>query len=293
MLVQALANPARLLRRSLVGHVRSIFNDSARGERPVQRSADALFDRGSVIWRVHGDVTSMMVGGMAALLLQMLHPAALAGVLDYSNFRKDMLGRLRRTARFIATTTYGERVAAEAAIRRVRTIHEHVAGTTADGTPYAASDPRLLAWVHTAEAVCFLDAWIKYGEPLMSREDQDLYFAQFALIARRLGADPVPETRADALALIEQFRPELRGTADAREVAGLVLNQRLHGPAAAAAQTILTQAAIDLLPRWAREMLDLRGPRRSAGLVRGTTFGMAATLRWAFAADAPGARKAG
>ena len=92
----------------------------------------------------------MMVGGMSALLLQMLHPAALAGVLGHSNFRQDMLGRLRRTARFIAITTFGDRETAEAAIQRVRSIHDQVRGTTAEGIPYAASDPHLLAWIHVA-----------------------------------------------------------------------------------------------------------------------------------------------
>src|SRR3546814_928207 len=120
----------------------------------------------------------MMIGGISALLLQMLHPAALTGVLDHSSFREDMMGRLRRTARFIAVTTYGERDAAEAAIERVRAIHEDVRGHLADGTAYAASDPRLLAWVHVAEATSFLDAWIAYGEPRMTRADQDRYFAE-------------------------------------------------------------------------------------------------------------------
>ncbi len=97
--------PARLLRHMLVTRVRSLFNDRSKGEAPVMRSPDALYDPASAIWRVHGDVTTMMIGGVAALLMQMLHPAALAGVWDHSNFRHDMLGRLRRTARFIAVTT--------------------------------------------------------------------------------------------------------------------------------------------------------------------------------------------
>lgn len=285
MLVQAVTSPVHMLRRRLVGHVRAILNDQAKGERPVPASDDALFPRGSVIRRVHGDVTTMMVGGMAALLLQMLHPAALAGVLDYSNFRSDMLGRLRRTARFIAVTTYGHREAAEAAIARVRAIHDKVRGTTGEGEPYAASDPRLLAWVHAAEAICFLDAWIAYAEPRMSKADQDFYFSQFALVARKLGADPVPESRAEAEALIDGFRPELRGSAEARQVARLVLARRMPGPAAVA-QAVIGRAAVDLLPPWASGMLDLDPPRAHARLVRGATYGLAATLRWAFAQEA-------
>ena len=89
----------QLVKGILVDSVRAVFNDRARGERPVQRRDDGLFGRQAVAWRVHGDVAAMMVGGVAALLLQMLHPAVLAGVWDHSNFRQDMLGRLRRTLR--------------------------------------------------------------------------------------------------------------------------------------------------------------------------------------------------
>ena len=154
--------------------------------------------RGSVIRRVHGDVTSMMVGGIAALLTQMLHPKALGGVWDHSDVAGDQLGRLRRTARFIAVTSFGHRDSAQAAIDRVRTIHEQVSGTLPDGTEYRATDPWLLAWVHVAGAVNFLDGWRRYAEPRMSRADQDEYFAQSGEVARMLDANPVPRTRMEA-----------------------------------------------------------------------------------------------
>src|SRR3954470_10335133 len=157
------------IRRALVNQVRSTFNDRSKGERPIARSKLALFARDSVIWRVHGDVTSMMAGGVAALLLQMLHPKALAGVWDHSNVHEDMLGRLRRTARFIAVTTYGDRDAAEAAIAKVKAIHEQVSGTVTDGGDYRATHRWLLAWVHVAGAINFLDGWRRYAEPAMSR----------------------------------------------------------------------------------------------------------------------------
>lgn len=277
-------NPTLLVRKRIVGRVRSVFNDTGDGEEPVQRSSDALFAPNSVIWRVHGDVTAMMAGGMSALLLQMLHPAALAGVIDHSSFRTDMLGRLRRTARFIATTTYGDRADAEKAIDRVRAIHDRVSGTLADGTMYRASDPHLLAWVHVAEAVSFLGAWIAFAEPRMSGADQDRYFAEFALIARMLGADPVPETRHDAIALVERMRPQLHASPQCRDVARLILSQRMPGMAAATAQGLVARSAIDLLPGWARDELRLKGSGPGEMLVRSATFGMAATLRWAFAA---------
>src|SRR6478736_9012478 len=190
------------LRRALVSQVRATFNDRSRGEKPVPASDDALFPPGSVIRRVHGDVTSMMVGGIAALLTQMLHPKALGGVWDHSDVAGDQLGRLRRTARFIAVTTYGHREKAEAAIGKVKAIHEQVSGSLPGGEPYRATDPWLLAWVHVAGAVNFLDGWRRYAEPRMSRADQDRYFAESGEVARLLDADPVPRSRGEAERLI-------------------------------------------------------------------------------------------
>lgn len=275
--------PSAQLRRLLVTQVRAVFNDGQKGASPVLRSRDALFEPNSVIWRVHGDVTTMMIGGVSALLMQMLHPAALTGVWEHSTFRNDMLGRLRRTARFIAVTTYAERGLADAAIAKVRMVHEHVQGRLPDGTPYRASDPHLLTWVHVCETIGFLDAWIAYGEPGMSRADQDSYVRQAGLVARLLGADPVPETRAEAQALIERFRPELRGDTRAREVARLVLTQPAPSLAAAPAQHLLMQAAVDLMPEWAKRLHGRRISLPSQPIVRAGAFAMARTLNWAFA----------
>jgi uncharacterized protein (DUF2236 family) len=272
----------RKAKQRLVGEIRALFNDEAKGEKPVVRSDNALFARQSVAWRVNGDVTSMMVGGVTALLLQMLHPAVLAGVWDHSNFRTDMLGRLRRTARFIAVTGYADRAEALAAIAQVRAVHDRIGGTLPDGTPYTANDPDLLAWVHVSEMVSFLDAWIRYAEPDMLLSEQDRYFAEMAMIGEMLGAVTVPRSRAEALALIETMRPALTVTDRTREVAHLVLNQPARSAASAPIQAMVFQAAVDLLPRWAREMHGLHGPVLTRPLVRAGTHGVAKTLRWAF-----------
>lgn len=274
------------LRQALVHQVRATFNDRSKGERPIPRSDQGLFQPGSVIWRVHGDVTSMMAGGIAALLLQMLHPQALGGVWDHSDVHADMLGRLRRTARFIAVTTYGERDAAEAAIAKVRRIHEQVGGTLADGTRYRADDPHLLAWVHVAGAAMFLEGWLRYGEPGMSAADQDRYFAQSGEVARMLGADPVPLARRDAEALMRDFRAELRPDARTRAFRDLVLGAPARSFKEAPVQKLLMSAACDLLPPWARTMHGHRSLPFTAQPIRAATFGLASTLRWAFAHEA-------
>jgi uncharacterized protein (DUF2236 family) len=278
-LVRQIVQP---IKQAITGQVVALFNDRSRGERPVVRRPDGLFGPNSIAWHVHGDVAAMMVGGVTGLMLQMLHPAVLAGVWDHSNFRTDMHGRLRRTARFIAMTTYGGREDAEAAIARVRGIHLKVRGTLPDGRPYAANDPSLLAWVHVTEATSFLDAWRRYAQPGLSVADQDRYFDEMGRVAAALGADPVPRTRADARALIQTMRPELRCDTRTREVARLVLTQPARTAVAEPLQALAMQASVDLLPDWARRMHGLASPSLSRPLVRATTLGIARTLRWAF-----------
>lgn len=272
------------VRRALVRQVRRTFNDQSKGEKPVPSSDEALFPRGSVIRRVHGDVTAMMVGGIAALLTQMLHPKALGGVWDHSGVQADMIGRLRRTARFIAVTTFGHRDLALAAVGKVKSIHEQVSGTLADGSHYRASDPALLAWVHVAGAINFLDGWRRYAEPAMSVADQDRYFAESGEIARLLDAEPVPRTRREAERLMLDFLPELRADDRTREFRDLVLNAPPRSPAEAPLQRLLMNAAVDLMPPFAREMHGLSRPMLPP-MVRGATFGLAQTLRWAFAGE--------
>jgi uncharacterized protein (DUF2236 family) len=227
----------------------------------------------------------------------MLHPAALAGIWDHSTFRDDMLGRLRRTARFIAVTTYADRADALAAVERVKDVHSRVTGTLPDGTPYSASEPHLLAWAHVTEALCFLDAWIRYGEPGMSKADQDSYFAQFALIAQMLGADPVPQTRAEAEALVEALveamRPALGADARTKEIARLVLHQKAPAPAAAPVQAMIMEAAVDLLPQWASTQHGFTGTRLTTPVARLSTAMIARTIRWAFAGEIRGAPSQG
>jgi|TARA_R100000049_G_C1952510_1_gene101551 uncharacterized protein (DUF2236 family) len=269
------------LRLKLVERVRGVFNDVESGQQPVPTSDEALFTKDSPIRMVHADIVAMMVGGVRGLLLQMLHPHALQGVLDHSNFRTDMHGRLRRTARFIAVTTFGHRDDAMAAVDRVNRIHAKVGGTLPDGTAYSATDPRTLAWVHVAEATSFLAAYLRHVRPDMPGSEQDEYYRQFAVIARALGADPVPIDRREAEAIFRDLRADLTASPAAREIAQLVLTQKPAG-SPPAVQALLGAEAVALLPPFARSMLALERPGLAAIPARAATWGMGKTLRWAF-----------
>ncbi|MEI9273102.1 oxygenase MpaB family protein, partial [Pseudomonas aeruginosa] len=183
-----------------------------------------LFGPDAACWKVHGDFSSMMIGGIGALLLQMLHPLALAGVWDHSNFRDDLLGRLRRTGQFISATTYGPLADAERLIERVRRIHESVIGQLPDGTPYSASDPDLLTWVHVAEVSSFLKSYLRYLNPDLPGSEQDRYYSEIALVAERLGARAVPRDREQIAAYLEAMRPRLRCDERTREVVRILFN---------------------------------------------------------------------
>lgn len=274
-------SPLEPLRERLVTHVRGVFNDPAKGEAPTPPSDHAWFEKDSPIRLVHADVVGMLVGGVRSLLLQMLHPHALQGVLDFSDFRADMHGRLKRTARFIAVTTFAHCDEAQAAVDRVNRIHAEVNGTLPDGTPYDARDPRTLAWVHVVGAQSFLAGYMRYVDPQMNRAARDEYFAQHALIAHKLGANPVPRTEAQATAIFDELKRDLRPSPKAREVARLVLAQRPEGTPRALQQMIAAEA-VTMLPDFARRMLHLDKPRLSAMPARLGTLATARTLRWAF-----------
>ncbi|MCD9120842.1 oxygenase MpaB family protein [Cupriavidus sp. UGS-1] len=241
-----------------------------------------LFGPDAVCWRVHGDFPAMLAGGVSALLMQTMHPLALAGVWDHSSFRTDMQGRLGRTAQFIAGTTYGNRADAMRLIERVRRIHTGVTGTAPDGRPYAASDPALLTWVHVAEVSSFLAAYLRYVRPLSAAE-QDRYYDEVALIAELLGATEVPRSRDQIAAYLQKMRPQLLVTERTHEVVRLVMQMPVANPLLVPAVRIMADAGIALLPDWVRRELGLAGASISALRRPLSLAGMrvlAPTLRW-------------
>ena len=266
----------------IVRQVRALFNDQACGEQPVQRSDNVLFSPDPMIWRVHGDVVSMLVGGVAAL-----SPDAATCGAGWS------VGSFQLTDRHARATAansplhcrdnYGDCNEAEATIARVRAIHLRIGGTLSDGTAYRADDPALLAWVHVSKAWCFLAAWQQYGNRRLSPSQEDQYYAEFATIVDALGAAPVPRGRAETNEALRAIKPELIVDSRTREIARLVLGQTPSSALAIPVQRLVMKAAVDLLPDWARRMHGLVGSSVSLRpVVRSGVLQMASTLRWAF-----------
>ncbi|MEO7432657.1 MAG: oxygenase MpaB family protein, partial [Dokdonella sp.] len=232
-----------------------------------------LFGPDSATWRVHADFPGMLSGGLCALMLQLLHPLALAGVWDHSNFREDLVGRLRRTTNFVAGTSYASREDAEKLIARVVRIHSRVRGTAADGRAYAADDPDLLTWVHVTEAYGFLSGYRRYSRVALPAGAADRYYAEGRQVAERLGARNVPASVAEVDAYFQRVRADLTFDARSREVLAVLSSIRLPVPAAGLSRNLFLGAGVALLPEWARSMLG-HGPLQraqsvvSAGVLR-------------------------
>ncbi|WP_290062873.1 oxygenase MpaB family protein [Amycolatopsis solani] len=240
----------------------------------------------SAIQRVHGD-TSMFVGGLRALLLQSLHPLAMAAVAGHSGYRGDPWGRLQRTSTFLAVTTFGTADDAERAVATVRGVHARVRGTAPDGRAYRADDPHLLTWVHIAEVDSFLRAHQRYGARPLDEAGCDRYVAEAAVVARELGVPDPPRTRAELDAALAAYWPELRGTREAREAARfLLLTPPIPWPARVP-YGVLAASAVAMLPAWTRPQLRLPFvPVVEATAVRLAGRVLVKAVRWVMTAPA-------
>lgn len=230
---------------------------------------------------VHADA-AMFVGGLRALLLQSLHPLAMAAVADHDGFRDNPLGRLQRIATFLAATTYATADDAQAAVDRVRAIHEHIKGVSPGGVPYAASDPHLLRWVHIAEIDSFLRAHQRFGRRPLDAAEADGYVADAARIAHALGAEDPPCTVAELDAQLAAFRPELCGTAQSRAAAKFLLVTPPLPLPARPPYALLAANAVSMMPLWARRALRLPYlPVAESTAIRFGGHAVVRGIRWA------------
>ena len=233
------------------------------------------------IRRVHADA-SMFVGGLRALLLQSLHPLAMAGVADHSDYRGDPWGRLQRTSTFLAVTTFGPAADAQRAVDRIRGIHQRVHGTAPDGRAYYAADPHLLEWVHIAEIDSFLLAHRLYGASPLDQSRRDGYVADTARVAMALGVPDPPRSERELDERIQDFRPELCGTPAAREAARFLLLTPPLPIVARVPYGVLAATSVAMLPAWARMPLLLPYfPPAEVTVVRMAGRALVGGIRWA------------
>jgi uncharacterized protein (DUF2236 family) len=267
----------------------AIRNTIVGGQPPVRdprkpaKGDTGLFGPGSVTWRVHAD-SAMLIGGIRALLLQTMHPLAMAGIADHSAYRTDPTGRLWRTAGFVGTTTFGTTAEVKRAVGMVKRVHERVVGHAPDGRPYAANDPHLMAWVHHTLVESFLVSYQRYGSSSLNGDDADSYVAEQARLGDLMGVESPARTVEELRKAMSDIRVELRAGAQARKAIRFLLMPPLD-LAARGPYAVLAAGAVGLLPSWVR--WDLRIPylpitERVA--VRPANKALSAVLGWALSA---------
>lgn len=220
-----------------------------------------LFGPESIAWKVHDDFISMMIGGISSLILQALHPQALAGVWDHSSFREDLKGRLGRTAFFIAATTYGSKGMADSVIDRVNHIHQKVSGFDEFNKPYRADDPELLAWVHLTETRSFIHSYESYRNEPLGNSQKDQYFLEMKMLGERLGAINLPQSYAATDQAIRNYIPQLHYGDRAKSIIALLENF----PSSLVARPfvkMITKAGFLNLPNWAYPIIERPEPGR-------------------------------
>jgi uncharacterized protein (DUF2236 family) len=256
-LLGGLASPARV---DLSAQLRRAVG---LGRPPMRMSTDpdeSYLPPDGVARMVHSDLPSLLIGGISALLLQTLHPLAMAGVAEHSNYQADPLGRLRRTADFVGTTTFGTVREAEQAVQQVRRVHRRVTGIAPDGRPYSADDPALVTFIHAAEVSSFLESARRFGPRDLTPEQCDRYYDEVAPVALALGAEWVPRSAADVDDYFRRLRPELHAGAQALQARDWLRHGVSRRREQRAVYAVLHAAAVSLLPPWARSELGLSSP---------------------------------
>ena len=240
---------------------------------------------GSISWEINGDLASLVVGGTAAIIMEVLHPSVMAGVFTQSSYRTEPLRRARNTLGYVLRTTFGSTRAATEVIERVKKIHGMVGGMRADGVPYRALDPELIAWVHTCIPWAVMRAFESYNRPL-SIAEKDRYLAEQAVIGRMGGADWVPESASELEDYVEKMRPLMAMNDQTVEFIGFLAGR--VGDQNLARRDLFDRwvgirASMGLMPEWARRMTGTHQPDPLYRLLLGPNNRLKAKLvRWAY-----------
>ena len=240
----------------------------------------------SISWEINGDLGSIAVAGLAAIVLEILHPSVMAGVEAQSSYRSQPLRRARNTLGYVIRTTFGTTEAATDVIEHVKKMHGRVNGDRPDGVPYRALDPELIAWVHTAIPWAIMNAFDRYNRTL-TVDEKDRYLREQAIIGRMGGAEWVPETVAELEAYGERMRPLLAVNEQTQSFIAFLCGDTGGEGSASVRERIerrlSLQASMTLLPDWAGKLggLHLPGVLRAAYADPHNQL-IASTLRWAY-----------
>jgi uncharacterized protein (DUF2236 family) len=223
----------------------------------------ALVRPDSVSWRIFKNPVALFTGGVAAVILELAEPSVRTGVWEHTGFRRDPVRRLQRTGLAAMITVYGARSVAEKMIAGVVAMHERVTGTTPAGERYSANDPRLLTWVQATAVFGFIEAYRHYARSLTPGEI-DRAYAEGAPAAALYGACDAPRSDAERRVLFEVMRPRLEASPIVFEFLAIMRDAPVAPWLLRPLQRLLVRAAVELVPDWARERLDL-GPTFGLG----------------------------
>lgn len=241
---------------------------------------------GSISWEINGDLASVSAAGMAAILMEVLHPSVMAGVFTQSSYETQPLRRAQNTLGYVLRTTFGNTAAATAVIERVKRVHAGIGGLRPDGVEYRALDPELIGWVHTCIPWAIMEAFHRYRRPLTTAE-RDQYLAEQAPIGRMGGAEWVPETMAQLDDYTERMRPLMSMNEQTRSFVGFLVGDsegEFRGTPREQLEARLGLAAsMTLMPKWARHLTGTYLPAPVQRLYLEPSLRLQTSLvRWAY-----------
>jgi uncharacterized protein (DUF2236 family) len=226
------------------------------------------FGPGSAVWHVNGGIP-VIVAGVRALLMQTLHPGAMAGVHEHSRYAEDPLGRLSGTVRWVVTTTFGSSETVATETSRVSRLHDRVQGTYPAAAPdtsklsYSAKDQDLVSWVHIVFTDAFLAAHRQWGDAIPitkpGESGEDSYVREWARAGELMGLDNPPRSRVELANALDAFTPVLRADERVKTALKFLTKPPLPGPARIPYMILVGGAIATMEPRW-RDMLGLKRP---------------------------------
>ncbi len=282
------------LRRQVADGFRRIVSGDPTGapewvKQIAQGSDIGYFGPGSAPWAVHGALPTL-VGGVRALLMQALHPGALAGVMQHSRYETDALGRLAGTTKWLTVVTFGDTAAADRECARVKGVHRKVVGTYIGSngeTPYAAADPDLLRWVHIAFTDSFLATHQVWGGAIPG--GPDAYVREWAKSGELVGVVDPPRSVAELRDHLAAYDQVLAGGPAAASTVNFIRNAPL-GAGARVPYAGLFAGAVSTMPAGHRALLGL--PTVPLALAKPLVGALLGSLSLALGATSPSQRAA-